>query len=106
MKKIATCLAVLSLSLFANACGSKSSSDDDAPAAAAWTNTRMQAIVNANCAVSGCHVSGGQSPNYAGISETAMRADTTARNQVAQGIMPQGSSLSSADKATFAAFYQ
>ncbi|RYZ59394.1 MAG: hypothetical protein EOP07_04100 [Proteobacteria bacterium] len=106
MKKITLCLATLTLSLFANACGSKSSSDDEAPAAAAWTNTRMQAIVTSNCAVSGCHVSGGQTPNYSGISETAMRADTTARNQVAQGIMPQGTTLSPADKATFAAFYQ
>jgi hypothetical protein len=105
MKKITLCLAAMTLSLFANACGSKSSSDDEAPAAATWTNTKMQSIVATNCAVSGCH-NGAQFPNYSGISEAAMRADTKAKSQVAQGIMPQGTTLSPADKATFAAFYQ
>jgi hypothetical protein len=106
MKKITLSLATLTLALFANACGSKSSSDDESTTSTTWTDTKMQALVNSSCAVSGCHVSGGQSPNYAGISETAMKADTSAKSQVAQGLMPQGSTLSTTDKATFAAFYQ
>lgn len=99
-------LASLALALLATACGSKSS-DSPAPAsstATAWSDTAMQAIVVNNCAISGCHA-GAQAPNYSGISEAAMKADTTARDQVAAGIMPQSGVLSSAQRATVAAFY-
>lgn len=104
--KTFTFLASLASALVLQACGS-SSSDSDAPAAATatWTNTEMQTIVANNCAVSGCH-NGTQAPNYSGISETAMKADTNARDQVASGAMPQGSSLSASQKAAVARFYQ
>lgn len=97
----------LASALLLQACGGSSSSDSDTPdgATAAWTNTEMQTIVANNCAVSGCH-NGTQAPDYRNISETAMKADTTARNQVASGVMPQGTTLSASQKAVFANFYQ
>lgn len=65
----------------------------------------MQSLVSGSCAVSGCH-NGTQSPDYRNITEANMKADTTARAQVAAGLMPQGTTLTTAQKAIFANFYQ
>ena len=92
--------------LVLQACGSSSTeSDSPAAATAAWTDTEMQLIVANNCALSGCH-SGTQLPDYRNITETAMKADTIARDQVASGLMPQGGSLSASQKAVVARFFQ
>jgi hypothetical protein len=93
--------------LLGTGCGSKSSSDDGAPAAASngtTTFTEMKALLNANCATAGCH-NGTQAPNYATITEAAMRADTLAASRVAAGTMPQTGPLSAADKEKFKNFY-
>lgn len=103
MKTFTMSFASLALAVLATACGS-SKSDDSAPAAAAWADPAMQTIVANNCAVSGCH-NGSQPPNYTGISEAAMKADTAARDQIASGAMPQTGTLTAAQKATVAAFY-
>lgn len=73
----------------------------------AWSNTAMQSLVAAKCATAGCH-NGSQPPNYKGISETGMKADSEALNQVLIGAMPpSGSSqLTTAEKTTFQNFYK
>ena len=103
MKNIITFLASVSVPLVFVACGSSK----DTPAATtttAWVNTDMQLIVSTSCATASCH-GGTQLPSYANISEANMKADVKAKNQVAAGTMPQGGSLTTAQKATFAAFY-
>lgn len=103
MKTFPWYLSSLALAVLANACGS-SKSDSPAATAVAWSDTGMQALVSGNCAISGCH-NGTQTPNYSGISEAAMKADTTAKTRVANGSMPQSGPLTAAQKATVAAFY-
>lgn len=104
MKKFTSIFAGLALVVLANACGASKSEDKAATTTVAWTDTGMQAIVTGNCAISGCH-NGTQMPNYSGISEAAMKADTIAKAQVSSGAMPQSRTLTAAQKATVAAFY-
>ncbi|NOS93007.1 MAG: hypothetical protein HOP30_13880 [Cyclobacteriaceae bacterium] len=57
----------------------------------------VQAIVNTNCAVSGCHVSGGTAP-FALTTESAIKSRATSIKSATQSkSMPKGGSLSQSD---------
>ncbi|MFD2036901.1 2-polyprenyl-6-methoxyphenol hydroxylase [Belliella marina] len=49
------------------------------------------AIINANCAISGCHVSGGQFPNFT-IKANIIQNANSIRAQTESGNMPKASS--------------
>jgi len=61
----------------------------------------IQALLSTNCAISGCHVSGGQAPDlstYAGAKANAAQSSS----DINAGTMPFGGSpLSASDKALF-----
>ncbi len=108
MKKIISCIAGLSLSFLAVACGSDSKDTAAAPAAApVWTNTTMQNLVATRCATAGCHA-GTVAPNFSNITEAAMKANTKAATQVAAGTMPKAGTtpFTATEKAVFANFYK
>lgn len=82
-----------------------SSSTSGGTASTTWTDTEMQNLVATKCATAGCH-DGTRSPDYAGISEADMKANTAALREVQSGKMPERSSLTPAEKALFLAFYE
>lgn len=107
-------VTVASILLF-NGCGAKSSGSGSdtgtgTTATTAWTNTAMQSVVKGKCAIPACHNAaagtGPSQPNYEGITEAKMKADSLALSQVQAGLMPQGSALTAAEKTTFTNFYK
>lgn len=88
-------------------CGGSSSNTPAASTSATpWTDTAMQTLVKDTCATSSCH--GGTSlPNYSSISESAMKADTTAKtDMLTKKTMPKGGSLTATQIQTVTNFYK
>jgi hypothetical protein len=84
--------------------GSKKT-DTTGTAAAPWTNTAMQTIVQNKCALTPCH-GGRANPDFSNISEAEMKNLRDALIQVRNGTMPKNGSLTDAEKQTFEEFYK
>lgn len=108
MKTFISCVASVSIALSLVACGSDSK-DDAAPASAApvWTNTTVQGLVKTKCATSGCHVSGGQSPNLTNVAEAVFKGNDKAKKRVTvDKDMPKApTTLSTAQLKSFTDFF-
>jgi len=57
-----------------------------------WTGN-IKAIIDANCAVSGCHVSGGQSPNFSSFANVQKNASEIKARTASRSMPPDGRSI-------------
>jgi len=71
------------------------------PTGAVSYQNGIQSLLNTNCAISGCHVSGGQAPDLSAYASAKANAAQSA-SDINAGTMPFGGSpLSASDKALF-----
>jgi hypothetical protein len=105
--KLASSIVALVLAGALTACGSDDSSKK-VVASATFTDTAMQSILTNKCSIPTCHVSGGQSTNFASMTEAEVKAHTSIRDRAAAGTMPPSgyTGLSATEKATIVNFYK
>lgn len=61
-------------------------------------NDDIKVLINNNCAVSGCHVAGAQTPSLTTYSEVNANLNGIQQRAIVQGDMPPAGPLSSCDK--------
>lgn len=102
MKQMISCLLMVSLVTVASCSkdndGGGGTTLDCTPVPKSYT-TDVNPIVQSRCAIAGCHASGsGNGPGALVTYSQLFNARTAIRSSVASGRMPQGSTLTTAEK--------